>query len=558
MGALSLNWAYGVFLTTVFGFGLFVLYGARRQSLGRLLSPGPSFLSARQEVTWVPLGLSLYASFMGNWVLYLPPVAGALYGWPGVIGYALSSSLPYLLLLWLSSRIYSSSKGAFCSCDFLAERFGLPSQVAAALVSLSMMFVSLSSELTTVGLSMKALTRGAFPLPCAVILVAVIPLLYVLLGGLKCCIISDVVQAVVIVFLFIPFVVFLICKGGPGGPWAPPTLEGLEIEAVSFTPSECAVAGAVLVLSVWPVFLCDQGIWQRVWAARSVGDMQRGFVLAAVLVGGSVLLFGTAGLVCLTREEALMGASLFTFAAERLPVEWVVMLCVLAVACVTSSVDTYQAAIVSLIGKDLEKFHLSFNWARLAMVVVNVPAVLLALYQVSLLALYMVSNFLCAVLAGPFVVTVHPSITALGFLGGLGCAAVALSLCGVVAALVSGIPFSFAFFAPEDISSVPYLVSFIVVPVVGAVAAAAISALDRHCNQTKTTTPPSATAKSPEGQTAPQSAGSEASQQQPRAASSNSTRSSNNDGCTDTPQSHAVELGAVKSSTPGTEASCCV
>lgn len=485
MGGLDLGAAYGTFFCTVFGFGLFVVYGARNDSFHRLLHPDPSFLSARHEISWIPLGLSLYASFMGNWVLFLPPVTGAMYSWGGVIGYALSSAIPYFLLAWLSPLVYSATKGGFCSCDHLAVRFGLTAQLAAAAISLCSMFVTLSTELTTVGMSMLALSDGAFPLPCSVILVAAVPLLYVLLGGLKCCIVSDVVQAIVIVFLFLPFVIYLICTGTPleipiGFPQAARS---------SFQTKDSVLAGTVLVLSVWPVFLSDQGIWQRVWAARSVRDIRAAFFLASLLAGVSVLLFGIAGNVCLTAEAAMNEASLFTYAAARLPMAWVVVLCVLAVACVTSSVDTYQAALVSLIGKDLERFNLSFNWARVAMVLLNIPAVLLALYQVPLMSLFMVSNFLCSVISGPFLLSVHPKVTTLGFLGGLVCALLGLLLCGVCTAAADHAPFSLSFFAPEDISTVPYVISFAVIPIIGATATAVISAIQRRIQQE--TIPPS-------------------------------------------------------------------
>ncbi|KAL8434617.1 hypothetical protein ACSSS7_003092 [Eimeria intestinalis] len=475
MGPLDPGAAYSTFFCTVFGFGLFVVYSARHEPFHRLLHPDASFLSARKEVSWFFLGLSLYASFMGNWVLFLPPITGALYSWAGITGYALSSSIPYLLLAWFSPIVCTSTKEGFCSCDHLGARFGRVAQLAAAAVSLCFMLVTLASELTTVGMSMSALSGGSFPSPCSVILVAAVPLAYVLLGGLKCCIISDVVQAIVIVFLFLPFVVYLICTGVPLET-EPPT----AILASPVSLKEGILAGAVLLLSVWPVFLSDQGVWQRVWAARSPRDIRLAFFLAALLSGVSVFLFGVAGKVCLSSAAAQQGASLFSYSALHLPVGWLVLLCVLALTCVTSSVDTYQAALVSLIARDLEKYGLSFNWARAAMVVLNIPAVMVALHQVSLLSLFMISNFLCAVLAGPFLVSVHPKLTTAGFLGGLVCALVGLLLCGVCTAAAQHTRFSFAFFAPSDISTVPYAISFAVIPLIGAGAAAIISYLQRR------------------------------------------------------------------------------
>lgn len=487
---LDLGAAYGTFLSTVFGLGLFVIYSARRKSFHSLIHPDASYLSARNEISWGALSLSLYASFMGNWVLFLPPITGAMYGWPGVLGYTLSISVPYFLLAWLSPLVHDATKTGFCSCDHLASRFGVVAQLCSASVSLCSMFVALSSELTTVGMSMAALSGNGIPLACSIIVVTAVPLIYVLVGGLKCCIISDVLQALVIVFLFLPFVIYLICTGAP----LTTTEKGLSV----FPLKDSLIAGSVLVLSVWPVFLSDQGIWQRVWAARSVTDIRIAFVVAGVLAGLSVALFGVAGTVCLTLEEVMQGASLFTYAAAKLSKPWLVLLCVLAVACVTSSVDTYQAGLVSVIGRDLERFKLSFNWARVAMVLLNIPAVVLALYQVPLMSLFMVSNFLCAVLSGPFLLSVHPKLTNAGFLGGLACALLGLLLCGIIASAANQTRFSFSFFSPEDISTIPHLVSFGITPIIGAAAAAAISAIERSACRSSTSTPPMPMAKQDE------------------------------------------------------------
>ncbi|CDI83249.1 sodium:solute symporter family domain-containing protein, putative [Eimeria acervulina] len=211
--------------------------------------------------------------------------------------------------------------------------------------------------------------------------------------------------------------------------------------------------------------------------------MQLGLLLAAGLAGASVLLFAAAGRACLSPSEAQQGRSLFAFAAAHLPQPWVAVLCVLAVACVVSSVDTYQVAAVSVIGRELERHKNSFNWARLMMLLLNVLAVALAIYQVPLMKLFMCANFLCAILSGPFLLSVHPKTTSWGFLGGLLTAAVGLLLCGLAAAKAAHTPFSFSFFVPEDISTLPYLFAFLVAPLAGAAGTAIISLLDRHLNK---------------------------------------------------------------------------
>ncbi|CDI75917.1 sodium:solute symporter family domain-containing protein, putative [Eimeria praecox] len=95
----------------------------------------------------------------------------------------------------------------------------------------------------------------------------------------------------------------------------------------------------------------------------------------------------------------------------------------------------------------------------------------------------MAANFLCAILSGPFLLSIHPNITSWGFLGGLLVAVVGLLLCALITQKAAGEAFSLSFFAPEDISSLPYLIAFIVAPIAGAVGTALISKLDIHLNK---------------------------------------------------------------------------
>lgn len=479
MTTLRAEVAYGTFFATLFTFGLLVIYSTRRSSRSALMHPGPAFISAKGECGWFSVGMSLYASFMGNWVVFLPPITGSMYSWSGIVGYALSSSLPYFLLMWMAPRILRRNQDGFCSCDHLANSFGRGAQGIAAVISFIMMFMSLCTELTTVGVSMQALSGDTFPVSCAVTLVAIVPLMYVFVGGLKCCIVTDVVQAIIISTMLVPLVFYLLSTQ-PMSVWL----------SQSYIDVPSVVAGGVLILSVWPIFLIDQGIWQRVWAARSVEDMKKGMMMAGIMAGMSVLLFGIAGLVCISADDAEKGGSLFAYAASQLPLPWVIILCIMALSCVTSSVDTYQSAIISLIGRDLKIRNLSFNWARLALVVINIPAVFLALNQVPIITLFMLTNMACSVLAGPFLLSLHPRTTSCGFLGGLLSALLVLLCCALGFSVADGGKFiDFSFFAPNDVSTVRYLVTFALVPMSGAAGTAVISWI-QYCTHSTSSSKP--------------------------------------------------------------------
>eukprot|EP00921_Rhytidocystis_pertsovi_P000866 GHVQ01001498.1.p1 GENE.GHVQ01001498.1~~GHVQ01001498.1.p1 ORF type:complete len:185 (-),score=19.87 GHVQ01001498.1:75-629(-) len=161
-------------------------------------------------------------------------------------------------------------------------------------------------------------------------------------------------------------------------PW-PPDQEN----EIDLWTKEGVISGLVMILSFIPAFLIDQGAWQRVWAGRTVRDVRWGFVLSAALIVPTLILFGAAGIVSsavtgpVSPEDA--GNAFFTLILPLHDV-WVGLIVVMALALVASSVDTLQNAMPALIGTDLVVNKISVNWARLFTVILNIPAVCVALF----------------------------------------------------------------------------------------------------------------------------------------------------------------------------------
>ncbi|PFH32426.1 transporter, solute:sodium symporter (SSS) family protein [Besnoitia besnoiti] len=482
---ITLPVAYTLLYVTVVSFAAVVVV-LQSCSNGRLVEtvreslfhPSEELLSSRGQHGWVSLMLSLVASFMGNWVLFLPLDAGAYYGWPGITGYAIASCLPYVVLLWFAPLVKRMTlTEGFAGTDYLVSRYGRTVQVGATLVSLCFMFVCLSMELTTVGITMRAVTGGAFPVFAAVIPIALVTLAYTTYGGLRASIMTDVYQGGLIVGLLVPLLVTVCLTGKKGVE----ELGGAATEAFSTPLSRQYIAGAVLIVSIWPTFLFDQGIWQRVWAGKSVRDVRIALGGAGALAFVCVFLSGAMGIVC--REEALAYAqqqneenvSVFAYLAQTLPAAWVGVLTVLAVTCVSSSVDTFQTALASVFAQDLIRKQLSFNWARVLIVCLNVPAILVAALQLDVLMLTMIANVMCVIGAGPLVASAWTKTNRVGMIGGFCLAFLAFLTCGWITTgdFVQGV----AFIAPVDFSDVPYLVAFILVPLIGAVSTVGVSCL---------------------------------------------------------------------------------
>eukprot|EP00918_Siedleckia_nematoides_P059354 GHVU01129432.1.p2 GENE.GHVU01129432.1~~GHVU01129432.1.p2 ORF type:complete len:199 (+),score=28.97 GHVU01129432.1:999-1595(+) len=102
------------------------------------------------------------------------------------------------------------------------------------------------------------------------------------------------------------------------------------------------------------------------------------------------------------------------------PIHWVlhIFVALLALLCVTSSVDSMQNGIAVLIGMDLLAQGKNLNWARLLGVVLNIPAAVLACFGFSVVQLFMVTDVVTSVVIGAVVLGPWRKATTAGVLSG--------------------------------------------------------------------------------------------------------------------------------------------
>ena len=88
--------AYGLLIATI---GLFGYIGYKAAS-GKDIKVD-EYLAARGSQSSMRIALSLFASGMGVWILFGPSEVGYWGGFWDVVGYALSSATPFLLLAYV-------------------------------------------------------------------------------------------------------------------------------------------------------------------------------------------------------------------------------------------------------------------------------------------------------------------------------------------------------------------------------------------------------------------------------------------------------------------------
>lgn len=364
---------------------------------------------ARSSQSATSLALSFVASGLGAWLLFAVPEVGAGVGLVAVVGYALAAAAPFVVLAWLGPRLRAVLPRGHGLNEFVRLRFGTGFHRYVVGVSLLYMLVFVTAELTAVG----AVTTTLSDLdPRAVILaVAVATVAYTGYGGLRASLVTDRWQAVAVVVLLAVAAVAAAAAlpTAPGAALAASGLLGVHRVGVE--------SALTLVLAVTAANLFHHGYWQRVWAARDSGTLQRGALVGAAASIPLVLGVGLFGV-------AAVGAGLdlgtppapFFAVLGGLPAVLGAAVLVLAVALVASTVDTLENGLAALVVT--ERPSLSLAAARLVTVLAMVPAVAVALQGLSVLRLLLVADLLAATAVVPALLGLWRRATPAGALAG--------------------------------------------------------------------------------------------------------------------------------------------
>ena len=350
--------AYGLLFATLAIFGWIGYQAGVKNDLNE-----DEYLSARGSQDWLRIGLSLFASGMGIWILFGPSEVGYYGGFWDVVGYAVSAATPFLLLAYVGPMIRDRLPLGVTLADYVRIRLGRPMQVYVGLISVLYMFTFLFAEFTAIGKAMETLSEIE-PL-IAMGLVGIVTAAYISQGGLPASLATDRVQAWTILFLVVALL--LVLFGGD--------INGLIADAKAYNPEDSWSIGSMshmdsfqsglaLVVAITAAEMFSQGNWQRAWASESDEALTKGAWLAAGLVLPLVFIMGVLGTVVAGQGAVDDPSAAFFYLIEDAGALFVAAFIVLAVALVCSSVDTLQNAVVASISRDLSDNTMSLQNAR--------------------------------------------------------------------------------------------------------------------------------------------------------------------------------------------------
>ena len=391
-----------------------------------------TYLSARGTQGWQRIGLSLFASGMGVWVLLGPSEVAYYGGFWDVMGYAVSSSTPFLLLAYVGPKIRDSLPDGVTLADYVRLRLGRRMQIYVGLISILYMFTFLFAEFTAIGKVMDELV-GIKPL-IPMVLVGVVTAAYTAYGGLPASLATDRVQALAIALLVTTLLLFLF--GADMGQLIDDA-KAYNPDGFDATWSHGSMSymgslksGLALVVAITAAEMFSQGNWQRAYASEDDEALQRGALLAAVMVFPLVFVMGILGTVAAGQGGVSDPSIAFFYLVDGTSSLIVAAFIVLVVSLVCSSTDTLQNAIVASVSRDIMDGGMSIVYSR----IVTVAMIPLAIYLAtgptilgfqfnawSVFGIFLFADMLAAATVAPILLTLWGGVSSRGAL--LGCLA---------------------------------------------------------------------------------------------------------------------------------------
>jgi len=397
-----------------------------------------SYLSARGTQNSLRIGLSLFASGMGIWILFGPSEVGYYGGFWDVVGYALSSATPFLLLAYVGPMIRERLPGGVTLADYVRMRIGRPMQIYVGLISVAYMFTFLFAEFTAIGKAMEILGNMDPLIP--MVAVGAVTSAYTAYGGLPASLRTDRLQAWVVIWLIV--VLLLILFGGDIG--------SLISDAKAYNPEDdwsigsmsymdSFSSGLALIVAITAAEMFSQGNWQRAWASEDDEALKKGALIAAGLVLPLVFVMGVLGTVVAGQGAVEDPSAAFFNLIMDAHILVIAAFVVLGIALVCSSVDTLQNAVVASISRDLADGNMDLRQARIATLGMIPVAIYFASTTdaLSVFAIFLFADLLATATVLPVFLTLWDRIDSRAALAGAICGLLSVVAYGTVTADLS-------------------------------------------------------------------------------------------------------------------------
>jgi Na+/proline symporter len=392
---LSLNLAFivVVFVSTLFLFvGIF--YSRKKVSLNTYL------VSDRNEGVF-SLSATLIASSLGAWILFGPPTAATWGGFGSVIGYALGTAFPMILLIFFGKKIRLLLPKGKSLTELVLKKFGKNLFKLIFSLMIFYLFIFLCAEVTAISKLIHYISGLNIWISASIILF--FTLAYVLFGGLKATIRSDRIQFIVIIllFLYLIFSIFLQNNNNLN-------LNIFQENFIKFDKKSLIISfqfGFVFFIAVAATNLFHQGNWQRVYAAKNEKILAKSLLISFFIIFLIVLLMGLTGSISkLNGLKFNDDLAFFSIILNKNDMLISLIVLIFSLCLTISTVDTLLNSISSLtIVHSKDFFNFKFlkdkKLSNIILILLSIVCLIVTLYQFSVLYLFLLADLICCACA---------------------------------------------------------------------------------------------------------------------------------------------------------------
>ena len=223
-----------------------------------------NYIIGNRDENTFSLTTSLAASALGAWILFGPASAATWGGLGAVIGYALGTATPMLLLYNFGPKIRKEFPKGLSLTEFIKKRFSVGILKLSLFLILFYLVIFLIAEVTAIAFLLNFISKTPLWITAGITLM--ICLLYILKGGFSLSIITDKYQFIIISFLILTSVILIL------GNLEVNSFELIKQSAPNLISNKYLpnyTAGLTFFIAVAATNLFHQGNWQRVFAAKN-------------------------------------------------------------------------------------------------------------------------------------------------------------------------------------------------------------------------------------------------------------------------------------------------
>ena len=355
-----------------------------------------NYLIANRNIGIFPLTTSFVSSALGAWILFGPASAATWGGIGAVIGYALGTAFPLLILITLGSKFRNSFPKAKTLIEVIRLKFGKQLFKLILFLTIFYMAIFLIAEVTAVSILVNYISGTSLWITALIVVTS--SLIYTLYGGLRASIFTDSIQFIVFIILLVIAVIFLVSFNPTQFNFNFIKLNKPNLLSVEYFPN--FTAGLTFFVAVAATNLFHQGNWQRVYAAKNNFILKKSLFISFFLIIPVVFFMGFSGLVAASIDSNIIpDLAFFSLLFKDQTHILSVIVLILGISLTISSIDTLINAISSLIIVDGNKIiNFKQNYLKISnylIILLSIIVFAVSSKGLSILYLFLLADLFC-------------------------------------------------------------------------------------------------------------------------------------------------------------------